>query len=124
MTELQAHKRILIIFSRAPYSSATGQEGLDALLTGAAFEYEVSVLFVHDGVYQLKNNQQTESSGLKLYTKTFSALPDFEVQKYYLHDTSLTARGLIAEQLSLQAEPIDRDAIAALIKQQDKVFTF
>ena len=50
-------EKILYVFTQAPYSTSAGIEALDALLIGAAFEQEVSVLFIHNGVFQLKDQQ-------------------------------------------------------------------
>ena len=116
-------QRILYVFTTGPYTSAAGQEGLDAVMIGAAFDLEVSLLFVHDGVHQLKLGQQA-GVGLKQYTKTFKALEDFGVENIYAFDSSLLARGLSTEQLMLDVKLLDSLGVAQLIKQQHKVFTF
>jgi len=116
--------RFLYVFTRAPYSDATGQEALDAVLMGAAFEREVSVLFMHDGVFQLKAQQNLNNSELKQYTKTFAALEDFDVENIYVADSSMLARGLDPSDLFIDTEVLDRDQIAALIRHQHRVFTF
>ncbi len=117
-------QNILYVFTTAPYSTSNGQEGLDAVLVGAAFEQDISVLFVHDGVFQIKTDQDVSGSEIKQFTKTFQALGDFDVENLYAFDTSLVARGLSAEQLSCTVKVIDSKAVAQLIKQQHKVFTF
>lgn len=117
-------QKILYVFTKAPYSTSNGQEGLDAVLMGAAFEQDISVLFIHDGVFQIKSGQDTSASEIKQFTKTFQALGDFDVDNLYVFDTSLAARGLSAEQLSCPVEVINSVEVAQLIKQQHKVFTF
>jgi len=116
--------RLLYIFTKAPYSNAAGQEGLDAVLVGATFEQELSLLFLHDGVYQLKTEQQSEEGGLKQFTKTYAALKDFGVEHVYTHDLSLIARGVKEEELIVVASSINTDQVRDLIARQDKVFTF
>ena len=117
-------RRLLYIFTQAPYSNASGQEGLDAVLVGAAFEQQLSVLFMHDGVYQLKNHQNCQSSELKQFTKAYLALQDFGVENSYIHDLSLSARGVSAEELILDSQIVDTEQVRSLIAEQDKVFTF
>jgi tRNA 2-thiouridine synthesizing protein C len=88
MTQLQTKSlptqaKLLYVFTQSAYSNATGQEGLDAVLVGAAFEQTVSLLFLYDGIYQLKADQDMQASGIKQYTKTFQALADYDVENIY-----------------------------------------
>jgi len=115
---------LLYVFTTAPYSNANGQEALDSVLVGAAFEQEVSVLFVHDGVFQLKAKQDTSSAQIKQYTKAFKALDDFGVENVYVHDLSLLARGVDETDLIINAKIIDAEKMRNLIAKQFRVFTF
>lgn len=117
-------KKLLYIFSRAPYSTADGQEGLDALLIGAAFEQSVSVLFLHDGVFQLRAEQNADSSELKIFTKAFRALQDFGIDECCVHDLSLTARGLEESELMCEVNQVTSAQICELVRHSDRVFTF
>jgi tRNA 2-thiouridine synthesizing protein C len=116
--------KVLYVISRAPYSNANGQEALDAILIGASFDLDVSLLFIHDGVFQLKKGQQSCDNGLKQFTKTYKALEDFGVEKIYLHDLSLVARGLSDSEMICAAATLDSLAVGELIAEQAKVFTF
>jgi tRNA 2-thiouridine synthesizing protein C len=116
-------QRILYVFTTGPYTNAAGQEGLDAVMIGAAFDLDVSLLFVHDGLHQLKLGQQA-NAGIKQVTKAFRALQDFGVENIYAFDSSMLARGLSTDQLMLDVELLDSRGVAQLIKQQHKVFTF
>ncbi len=117
-------QKVLYIFRQAPYSSADGLEGLDAVLVGAAFEYDISLLFLGDGVFQLKAQQDVSNTPIKQYTKTFLALTDFAVNNFYVHEQSMAARGLSPEQLILDVEQCTSGQVSALIAEQSKVFTF
>jgi tRNA 2-thiouridine synthesizing protein C len=116
--------KVLYVITRAPYSNASGQEALDAILIGASFDLDVSVLFIHDGVFQLKQGQQSSDNGLKQFTKTYKALADFSVENIYLHDLSIVARGLDQSDLICAVTPLDSNAVGELIADQAKVFTF
>jgi tRNA 2-thiouridine synthesizing protein C len=129
MTRLQTKSlptqaKLLYVFTKSAYSNATGQEGLDSVLIGAAFEQTVSLLFLYDGIYQLKADQDMQASGIKQYTKTFQALADYEVENIYVSELCLQARSLNACDLILETQALNRDAIASLISQQDRVFAF
>lgn len=122
-------KKILYVFTQAPYSNSTGQEALDALLIGAAFEQEVSALFIHNGVFQLKGQQNTTLSSdadmaLKPFTKAFKALEDFGVEHIYIDGLSLLSRGLTAEQLMIEAQVLESKQVSQLMGEQFRVFTF
>lgn len=115
-------KSLLYIFSEGPYSHSSGQETLDAVLIGASFEQDISVLFIHDGVYQLHNNQSVSGTELKQYSKTFAALADFDVTKIYVHEPSLNARSLSADDLMINAQALDTTQVSALMSDQFRVF--
>jgi tRNA 2-thiouridine synthesizing protein C len=117
-------QNLLYIFTKGPYSTADGQEGLDALLMGAAFEQIVSVLFVHDGVFQINQGQQTAGGQLKQFTKAFMALEDFGVDHIYVSAMAIQARGLSESELSVPATALDHVDIVELIASQQRVFTF
>jgi len=114
----------LYIFSKAPYADKQGMETLDAVLLAASFENEVSLLFIDDGVFQLLNNQRPSQYGVKPYTKTFTALEDFEISQVFVDKTSLLGRGVDIADLAISARETDASAISDLIAQQDQVFHF
>lgn len=117
-------KSLLYIVTSAPYSNAVGQEALDAVLIGASFDQSVSVLFMHDGVFQLNAKQRTDGSALKQFTKAYSALEDFGVEAVLCHDLSLIARGLTQENLMRPVELASSEQVKMSIAAADKVFTF
>ena len=47
-------KKFLYINRRAPHGSIYAHEALEVVLIGAAFDQDVSLAFIDDGVYQLK----------------------------------------------------------------------
>lgn len=116
--------KVLYIFTTAPYSNAVGQEGLDAVLMGAAFDLDISILFLHNGVFQIKKGQDNSTSELKQVTKTFRALRDFGVDKLYAFDISLAAAGLNKQQLCVDVDVVEHAFIRDLVKQSTRVFTF
>jgi tRNA 2-thiouridine synthesizing protein C len=84
---------------KAPYGTIYALESLEVVLIGAAFEQDVSLAFVDDGVYQIARNQETEELGVKNFSPTYKALGDYDVRKLYVEQESLEARGLTVDDL-------------------------
>jgi tRNA 2-thiouridine synthesizing protein C len=131
-------KKFMYINRRAPYGTIYALEGLEVALIGAAFEQDVCMAFVDDGVYQLKQGQDTAQSGMKNFSPTFKALGDYEITRLYVEWESLQRRGLSAEDLMpLTYEDEDDDwaekpsvrvvssaEMSELMAEQDVLFNF
>ncbi len=94
-----ATKKFLYINRRPPHGSIYALESLEVVLIGAAFEQDVALAFIDDGVYQLMQNQDTDGIGVKNFAPTFKALGDYDVSKIYVERESLELRGLTQEDL-------------------------
>ena len=131
-------KKFLYINRKAPYGTVYALESLEVVLIGAAFEQDVSLAFIDDGVYQLMANQDTAGVGMKNFSKTYRALGDYEVRKLYVEKESLAERGLTADDLmpivyededdDYAEKPslifVDRSEMAALLAGQDVILSF
>ena len=49
-------------------------------MVGAAFEQQVAIAFIDDGVFQLKRGQNPAGVGLKNFTAAFGALGDHDIR--------------------------------------------
>ena len=76
---MAAKKKFLYINRRAPHGTIYALESLEAVLIGAAFEQDVSLAFIDDGVFQLMAGQDTAAARIKNYSCTFKALGDYDV---------------------------------------------
>ncbi len=94
-----ATKKFLYINRKPPHGSIYALESLEVVLIGAAFEQDVALAFIDDGVYQLMQNQDTDGIGVKNFAPTFKALGDYDVSKIYVERESLELRGLTQEDL-------------------------
>ena len=92
-------KKFLYINRRAPHGSNYAQEGLEVALIGAAFDQDVAMAYIDDGVFQLRKGQDTAEIGTKNFSPTYRALGDFEVQKVYVEKESLARRGMTESDL-------------------------
>ena len=57
-------KKFLYINRKAPYGTIYAWESLEVVLIGAAFEQDVSLAFLDDGVFQLTKGQDTKGIGM------------------------------------------------------------
>jgi len=92
-------KKFLYVNRKAPYGTIYALESLEVVLIGAAFDQDVSLAFLDDGVFQLTRGQDTKAIGVKNFSPTFRALGDYEVTKLFVEQESLDERGLTADDL-------------------------
>ncbi|HGG05137.1 MAG TPA: sulfurtransferase complex subunit TusC [Aliiroseovarius sp.] len=92
-------KKFLYVNRKAPYGTIYALESLEVVLIGAAFEQDVSLAFLDDGVFQLTKGQDTGEIGMKNFSPTFRALGDYDVTKLYVEAESLAERGLTKDDL-------------------------
>ncbi len=131
-------KKFMYVNRRAPYGTIYAWESLEVVLIGAAFEQDVSLAFIDDGVYQLTKGQDTSGIEMKNFSPTYSALGDYEVNKIYVEKESLEERGLTLDDLQhLVWEDEDDDwaekdsirlvsraEMADVLAEQDVLFNF
>lgn len=131
-------KKIMYINRNTPHGSITAKESLDVVLIGAAFEQDVSVTFIDDGVYQLLRNQMPEKVGSRHVAKSFAALGDYDVRRIYVEQESLAERGLAEKDLvdlrhenpeddyrdTASIRIISREKLSRLLARQDVLLNF
>lgn len=131
-------KKFLYLNRKAPYGTIYAWESLEVVLISAAFDQEVSLAFLDDGVYQLTKGQDTNGIGMKNFSPTYAALGDYDVKKIFIEQESLDERGLslddlqhlvwedededYAEKESIRV--ISRQEMAALMDESDVIFSF
>lgn len=95
-------KKFMFVNRKAPYGSIYALESLEVVLISAAFDQDVSLAFVDDGVFQLKDGQNTTPDtgiGMKNFSPTYKALGDYDINKLYVEKESLEERGLTLDDL-------------------------
>lgn len=131
-------KKFLYLNRKAPYGTIYAWEALEVVLIGAAFDQEVSLMFLDDGVYELAKGQSTSGIGMKNFSPTYRTLGDYEVKYIYVDRDSLEARGLTADDLMAVAwedidtgeerenivEVVDAARVTELMEETDVIFSF
>jgi tRNA 2-thiouridine synthesizing protein C len=131
-------KKFMYVNRKAPYGTIYALESLEVVLIGAAFEQDVSLAFMDDGVYQITKGQDSTGTDMKNFSPTYKALGDYDVNKLYVEQESLDERGLSLDDLmDLTYEDEDDDwaekpsirvvsraELAELMDQQDVLLNF
>ena len=119
-----ATKKFLYVNRRPPYGTIYAHESLEVVLIGAAFEQDVSLAFLGDGVYQLAKGQDTKALAIKNFSPTFRALEDYDVTKVYVEKEALEARGLTGADLVVPVEVVSAERMAEIMAEQDVILSF
>lgn len=117
-------KKFLYINRRAPHGSIYAHEALEVVLIGAAFDQDVSLAFIDDGVYQLKKNQDTSDINTKNFSKTYGALEMYDVEKLYVDKESLEQRGLSEDDLMVDVKILTSDEMKKIITESEVILNF
>lgn len=117
-------KKFMFVNRKAPYGTIYALESLEVVLITAAFDQDVSLVFLDDGVYQLKKGQQTKGIATKNFSPAYRALEGYDIEKLYVEKESLEARGLSVADLLVEVTVLESAEIGKLMDQQDVVFSF
>jgi len=116
---MSARKRVLIVNRKPPHGTIYALESLEIALIAAAFDQDVSIAFVDDGVYQLVKNQDTRAIETKNFSPTYRALAEHDVKVLYVERESLEARGLAVGDLLVPVEVLSAADMARCIAGYD-----
>ena len=131
-------KKFMFVNRKAPHGTIYALEALEVVLISAAFEQDVSLAFLDDGVYQLVKGQNTSAIGMKNFSPTYRALGDYEITRLLVERESLDERGLTPEDLmeityedeneDFAEKPsiriISRSELTEIMAQQDVLLNF
>jgi len=133
-----ATKKFMFVNRKAPYGTVYALESLEVVLISAAFEQDVSLAFIDDGVYQITKGQETTMIGQKNFSSAYKALGDYDISKLYVEKESLAERGLTPDDLmdlvwededdDWAEKPsiilVSREEMAAVMAEQEVTLSF
>lgn len=117
-------KKFLYVNRKAPYGTIYALESLEVVLIAAAFDQDVSLAFLDDGVYQVVKGQHTKPINVKNFSPTYRALEGYDIEKLYVERESMEARGLKEDDFIVPVKIISAQEMADLMQSQDVVFSF
>ncbi|OQY22075.1 MAG: sulfurtransferase TusC [Anaerolineaceae bacterium 4572_32.1] len=116
--------KAVVLMRKAPYGSVYAAEGFRSVMGIGIFEMDVALIFAEDGVYALLKEQNPEKLDMKPLGEGFPMLPEFDVNKFYVHQPSLEARGLSVDDLVMDVELVDNAGLTKLLAEYGKVIPF
>ena len=116
-------KKFMFLNRKAPYGTIYALESLEVVLISAAFDQDVSLAFVDDGIYQIVKGQHTKGIDQMNFSPTYRALEGYDIEKLYVEKESLEARGLTEGDLLVDVQVLSSSEIGALMAEQDVVIT-
>jgi tRNA 2-thiouridine synthesizing protein C len=117
-------KTFLFVFQHAPHENLHAKEGLDFAFSCAAFDQQVDVLFVEDGVYHLLKNQNTEAIKQKNHSASIDALSLFGIEHCFYSKTCTNKRNINKQQLLEGSQALETEQYTQLLNNYDMVFTY
>ena len=117
-------KKFMYVNRKAPYGTVYALESLEVVLIGAAFEQDVSVVFMDDGVFEIVKGQDTAGIEMKNFSPTYRALEMYDVEKLYVTKESLDVRGLTEDDLLVDVTVMSAAELADLVEEQDVILSF
>ncbi len=121
--EAGAVKKFMFVNRKAPYGTVYALEVLEMVLISAAFDQDVHLAFLDDGIYQIKKGQDTKDLGHKNFSPTYRALEGYDIEKLFVEKESLEERGLTTADLLVDVEVISRADLAKLMGEMDVILT-
>ena len=117
-------KKFMFVNRKAPYGTIYALEALEVVLISAAFDQDVSLAFLDDGVYQIVKGQHTKAIDVKNFSPTYRALEGYDIEKLYVEKESLEQRGLTEADLLVDVQVVGSDEMAKMMAEQDIVISF
>lgn len=117
-------KKFLYVNRKAPYGTIYALESLEVVLIAAAFDQDVSLAFLDDGVYQIVKGQNTKNVDVKNFSPTYRALEGYDIEKLYVDKESMEVRGLTEADFIVDVKVLSRPEMADLMASSDVVMTF
>jgi tRNA 2-thiouridine synthesizing protein C len=117
--------KVMFVCRTAPYGTIYEQESIEAMVMFGAYEQDISVSFVGDGVFSLKKGQDASLLGKKNFSMTYPILiDDFEISHIYVEKESLLERGLSENDLMTEVEIIDRNVMKQKMNEMKALLPF
>ncbi len=117
-------KRVLLVIRHSPYGSSLARASIDLALAAAAFDQDVSLLFLGDGVLQLCPDQQADAVGSRNLGRLLASLPLYDITQVYVDADAVTRYRLDLAAAPVTAQALDRQAISQLMGSHDHLVGF
>ncbi|ABK44214.1 DsrE family protein [Magnetococcus marinus MC-1] len=128
-------KKIMFTVRNAPHGTIYVYEGLEVKLIMAAYDADISVVFMDDGVFALRAGQDTKELGIKGFEATYGVMVDYEIEKVFVDRKSMEDRGMTEDDLLIIGEDedteepirpkvVDSEEIARMMAEQHNILPY
>ena len=125
MEDQKSKAKIMFLCKTAPYGTIYEQEAIEAMIMFSAYEQDISVAFIGDGVLSLKKGQNPSLINIKNFSQTYLVIiDDFEVSHLYVEKESLEERGMKEEDLLTEVEVLQRADLINRIDEMKVILPF
>lgn len=113
--------RCLCLFRYGPMGGSRARDAFDLMLTLAAFDQEVEVLLLDDGVWQLLPGQRSEGGVADMVMPPWSELGLYGIGSPWVETESLRERNLGPRSLAGPVREMGRDSVAHFLRSFDRI---
>ncbi len=124
MTAQPHRPNTLLVLRHTPYGRGPGRSGVEAALAFAAFEQNISLLFLGTGTLQLLPNQSGRDMGHKSISKMLASLPLYDIPHVYVDVVSATRYGVDLRTSPVPAKTLDKNGIQQLLSKAQHILSF
>lgn len=112
------------MIGKAPYGTVYAAEAIRTIMGLAAFEVNVEILFIHDGVFVALKDQKPKNVEMKSLGDILPNLKEMDIKNFYVYEESLTERNITMDQLVMDVKLCNADNIEQLLDQYDHIIPF
>lgn len=126
-------KSLCVIIRRAPYGMIHAAEAVRLVNGGVAYGIPTAAIFIDDGVYVAKDNQNAEQTDWASLSDTLKRTLEVTIEseerienrvQIYVHEESMREKGLDNKDLVEGVKVIDDNELAEIITNADAVAVF
>lgn len=114
-------KTVLILARSQPHGSSRGPDLLDLALAAAAFDQRVCLVFLDDGVWQVRAEQNPGAIDACDFARGIGALIQMDGADILVERESMDERGLSFHMMRPVVRMVSRAQVPALIARADMV---
>ncbi len=115
-------KKSLIIFSQGPYRSEASKESLDFALGLAAFEQNITLMLVNEGIWNLVTHQAPTHA--KPFTQLFKGLALYDIHHIVVPKSTLVFYQIHEDSLITSVDVLNDDHLSSFLQQFHQVYSF
>ena len=117
-------KRLLVVIRHSPYSTSLAKASLDVVFAAAAFEQDIEILFLGEGVLQLLPEQDSSGLGRKNVGRQLASLPLYDINSVYVDTDAISRYNIDLTTLSVDSTPVNAEAMRQLMETSHHLLGF